>query len=108
MRMLVRLILGLLLAGGAYFVAANSHCDIFPCKETTEDPSTGQLKTQDDTCSILQVQREPIGRDKAELTPIGYATAVGVLEARARWLLVIAIAASAMSVLACGVALLAR
>ena len=35
-------------------------------------------------------------------------TAVEVLEARARWLLVLAIAASVMSVFACGVALLAR
>ncbi len=35
-------------------------------------------------------------------------TASEVLEARARWLLVVAIAASLMSVLACGVALLAR
>ena len=35
-------------------------------------------------------------------------TAVEVLEARARWLVVVAIAASVMSVLACGVALFAR
>ena len=35
-------------------------------------------------------------------------TAVEVLEARTRWLLVVAIAASVMSVLACGVALFAR
>jgi hypothetical protein len=35
-------------------------------------------------------------------------TAGEVLEARARWLLVVAIAASLMSVLACGVALFAR
>ena len=35
-------------------------------------------------------------------------TAGEVLEARARWLLVVAIAASVMSVLACGVALFAR
>jgi hypothetical protein len=35
-------------------------------------------------------------------------TAVEVLEARARWLLVVAIAASVMSVVACGVALFAR
>ena len=35
-------------------------------------------------------------------------TAVEVLEARARWLLVVAIAMSVMSVLACGVALFAR
>lgn len=77
--MLVKLILGLVLAGGAYVVAANSHFDIFPCKETTEDHMTGQVKTEDSTCSILQVQREPFGKEKAELTPIGYATAVGVL-----------------------------
>ena len=35
-------------------------------------------------------------------------TAVEVLEARARWLLVVAIAMSVLSVLACGVALFAR
>ncbi len=35
-------------------------------------------------------------------------TAVEVLEARARWLLVVAIAASLMSVLACGFAVFAR
>jgi hypothetical protein len=35
-------------------------------------------------------------------------TAVEVLEARARWLLVVAIAAAVISVVACGVALLAR
>jgi hypothetical protein len=35
-------------------------------------------------------------------------TAGEVLKARARWLLVVAIAASVMSVLACGIALLAR
>lgn len=76
---MLKLILGLVLAGAAYFVAANSHFDIFPCKETTEDPVSGRLETKDDTCSILQVQREPFGNEKAELTPIGYATAVGVL-----------------------------
>jgi response regulator RpfG family c-di-GMP phosphodiesterase len=35
-------------------------------------------------------------------------TAIEVLQARVRWLLVVAIAASVMSVLACGVALFAR
>jgi hypothetical protein len=76
---MLKLILGLVLAAAAYFVAANSHFDIFPCKETTENYTTGQVETKDDTCSILQVQREPIGKDRAELTPIGYAMAVGVL-----------------------------
>lgn len=77
--MLVKLLLGLVLAGGAYVVAANSHFDIFPCKETTEDFNTGTTRTEESTCSILQVQREPIGKERAELTPVGYATAVGVL-----------------------------
>lgn len=75
--MLIRLILGLVLAGGTYFVAANSHFDVFQCNETTE--TDGRLETKEDMCSILQVQREPFGGEKAELTPIGYATAVGVL-----------------------------
>ena len=40
---------------------------------------------------------------------VGALTTAGeVLEARVRWLLVVAIAASVMSVLACGIALLAR
>lgn len=75
--MLIRLILGLVLAGGAYFVAANSHFDIFQCIETTE--VGGRVRTQEDLCSILQVQREPFAGESAKLTPVGYATAVGVL-----------------------------
>jgi hypothetical protein len=75
--MLIRLILGLVLAGGAYFVAANSHFDIFPCTVTTEDE--GRTRTEDGTCSIMAVQREPYGGEKSELTPVGYAVAVGVL-----------------------------
>ena len=53
-------------------------------------------------------------RETAELltrisTQVAALTTAGeVLEARARWLLVVAIAASVMSVLACGVALFAR
>ena len=40
---------------------------------------------------------------------VGALTTAGeVLEARVRWLLIVAIAASVMSVLACGIALLAR
>jgi hypothetical protein len=40
---------------------------------------------------------------------VGALTTAGeVLEARVRWLLVVAVAASVMSVLACGIALLAR
>ena len=63
-----------------------------------------------DRVAVLE-QRD---RETAELltrlsTQVAELTAAGeVLEARARWLLVLAIAASVMSVLACGVALFAR
>lgn len=73
---MLKLILGLVLAGGAYLVAANSHFDIFPCTVTTQDE--GRTKTEDGTCSIMAVQRES-SYEKSELTPAGYATAVGVL-----------------------------
>jgi hypothetical protein len=63
-----------------------------------------------DRVAVLE-QRD---RETAELltrvsTQVAALTTAGeVLEARARWLLVVAIAASVMSVLACGVALFAR
>ena len=63
-----------------------------------------------DRVAVLE-QRD---RETAELltrisTQVAALTTAGeVLEARARWLLVVAIAASLMSVLACGVALFAR
>jgi hypothetical protein len=63
-----------------------------------------------DRVAVLE-QRD---RETAELltrvsTQVAALTTAGeVLEARARWLLVVAIAASVMSVLACGVVLFAR
>jgi hypothetical protein len=49
---------------------------------------------------------ELLTRVTAQLAAL--ATASEVLEARARWLLVVAVAASVVSVLACGIALFAR
>jgi hypothetical protein len=72
--------------------------------------SRNDIQTLADRVSLLE-QRD---RDTAELltrvsTQVAALTTAGeVLEARVRWLLVVAIAASVISVLACGVALFAR
>jgi len=72
--------------------------------------SRNDLQALADRVAVLE-QRD---RETAELltrvsTQIAALTTAGeVLEARARWLLVVAIAASVTSVLACGVALFAR
>jgi hypothetical protein len=74
---MLRLILGLALAGAAYFVAANSHFDIFPCTETHE--VNDRMVTESGECSIMEVQREPYAGERHELKPEGYALAIGVL-----------------------------
>ena len=72
--------------------------------------SRNDIQALADRVAVLE-QRD---RETAELltrvsTHVAVLTTAGeVLEARARWLLVVAIAASVMSVLACGVALFAR
>ena len=72
--------------------------------------SRNDLQALADRVAVLE-QRD---RETAELLTrvstqvAALTTASEVLEARARWLLVVAIAASVMSVLACGVALFAR
>lgn len=72
--------------------------------------SRNDIQALADRVAMLE-QRD---RETAELltrvsTQVAALTTAGeVLEARARWLLVVAIAASVMSVLACGVALFAR
>ena len=72
--------------------------------------SRNDIQALADRVAVLE-QRD---RETAELltrisTQVAALTTAGeVLEARARWLLVLAIAASLMSVLACGVALFAR
>ena len=72
--------------------------------------SRNDIQALADRVAVLE-QRD---RETAELltrisTQVAALTTAGeVLEARARWLLILAIAASLMSVLACGVALFAR
>jgi hypothetical protein len=72
--------------------------------------SRNDIQALADRVAVLE-QRD---RETAELlarisTEVAALTTAGeVLEARARWLLVVAIAASVMSVLACGVALFVR
>jgi hypothetical protein len=72
--------------------------------------SRNDIQALADRVAVLE-QRD---RETAELltrvsTQVAALTTAGeVLEARARWLLVVAIAASVMSALACGVALFAR
>ena len=72
--------------------------------------SRNDIQALTDRVAMLE-QRD---RETAELltrisTQVAALTTAGeVLEARARWLLVVAIAAALMSVLACGVALFAR
>lgn len=72
--------------------------------------SRNDIQALADRVAVLE-QRD---RETAELltrisTQVAALTTAGeVLEARARWLLAVAIAASLMSVLACGVALFAR
>lgn len=76
----LKLILGLVLVGATYMVAANSHMDIFPCKKTTEDNLTGRLSTSSSTCSLLQTGGDYYQPpEKAELTGAGYGTAVAVI-----------------------------
>jgi hypothetical protein len=72
--------------------------------------SRNDIQALADRLAVLE-QRD---RETAELltrvsTQVAALTTAGeVLEARARWLLMVAIAASVMSVLACGIALFAR
>jgi hypothetical protein len=77
---LLQLTLGLVLVGATYFVAANSHMDIFPCKKIREDPVTHQLVTDASTCSILQTHGDYYQPpESAKLTDAGWATALVVI-----------------------------
>ena len=76
----LKLILGVLLVAGTYFVCINSHFDIFPCKVTEHDPRSQRMETRDGSCSLMQTQgdyfRPP---ERAELTPAGYGIAFVVV-----------------------------
>jgi hypothetical protein len=82
--------------------------------ETKVRPPAGASRNDIQALADRVAALEQRDRDTAELLTrvsaqvAALTTAVEVLEARARWLLAVAIAASVMSVLACGVALFAR
>ena len=82
--------------------------------ETKSRPPAAPSKNEIQALADRVVALEQRDRETAELlthvsTQVAALTTAGeVLEARVRWLLVAAIAASVMSVLACGVALFAR
>ncbi len=76
----IKLILGLILIAGTYFVCINSHIDIFPCNKTEEDYQTHQLRTEENSCSLMQTQGDYTQPpERAELTPAGYAVAFVVV-----------------------------
>jgi hypothetical protein len=72
--------------------------------------SRNDIQTLSDRVAVLEQRdretAELLARISTQVTAL--TTASEVLEARARWLLVLAIAASLLSVVACGVALFAR
>jgi hypothetical protein len=72
----LKLVLGVILVAGTYFMCINAHIDIFPCTQTLQDLRAARIETRDGTCSLLQTQgdyfRPP---EHAELTPAGYGVA---------------------------------
>jgi len=78
----LKLVLGVLLVAGTYFVAINAHLDIFPCKVAEKDLRSGQIETHDDSCSLMQTQGDYFQPpERAELTPAGYGVAFVVVGA---------------------------
>jgi hypothetical protein len=68
-----------ILGGGFYFLAANSHFDVFPCEKAYYSFSQDRLEPKaGSTCSLLDIKRSGDGprADFAELTGGGYAVAV--------------------------------
>ncbi len=79
----LKLILGVLLVAGTYFLCINAHIDIFPCEQTRKDMRSDRIATEDASCSLLQTQGDYFQPpERAELTPAGYGVAflvVGVV-----------------------------
>ena len=71
-----KIILFLVLGGGLYVVAANSHMDIFPCEVVEKNFTTGKLEQRSTVCSLLAVNRLERNGEKSELTVAGYVVAV--------------------------------
>lgn len=76
----LKLVLGVLLVAGTYFVCINSHFDIFPCKVTENDHGSQRMATRDGSCSLMQTQGDYFQPpERAELTPGGYGVAFVVV-----------------------------
>jgi hypothetical protein len=64
-------------AGFMVMLCANAHIDIFPCKRTMKDFTTGTLKTTESTCSLMgHLNESGIPGEKDELTGAGWAMLV--------------------------------
>ncbi len=75
---ILKVIIAVVLGGGAFFVASNAHFDPFPCEVADLDWETKRLgPMKSENCSLLDVKRsgEPMA-DHAKLAPGGYAIAV--------------------------------
>lgn len=76
----LKLVLGVLLIAGTYFVCINSHIDIFPCEMTRASYTSSSLETVDGSCSLLQTQGDYFQPpERAALTPAGYGVAFVVV-----------------------------
>jgi len=76
----LKLVLGVILVAGTYFVCINSHFDIFPCKVTENDLRTDRVETKEGSCSLMQTQGDDFQPPtRAELTPAGYGVAFVVV-----------------------------
>lgn len=76
----LKLILGLVLAGGFTFVALNAHIDIFPCVKREMDFTTNKVQTREGTCSLLYLyNQDHMQGEGGELTGAGYGVAAAAL-----------------------------
>lgn len=76
----LKVILGLVLAGGFTFVALNAHMDFFPCVKKEMNFTTNKIETREGTCSLLFLyNQDHIDGEGGELTGAGWGVAVGVL-----------------------------
>ena len=73
----LKIVIAVLLGGGFYFVASNSHLDAFPCEVAHRDSRTDRLGAPaGEMCSLLTIKNKADWADRAELTGGGYAVMV--------------------------------
>lgn len=79
-RTVVSLLIAAVLVVGTWFVFANSHIDILPCTKASWNFETEKLDPEvSGTCSLLGIYQAKDGKDKATLTPVGWAVGVGAI-----------------------------